>query len=367
MTKRDCKFIKENGRWRIDAKVYFGDGTYAHCNKRWFSSKAEAKEYYDEWETKKFGEHEEDGDMPFENFYDRWEEKRLQEVRDTTFLTCDKPVVTKIFKEFFFGKTVKEAFSAKNIQRVYSFIRNGDETARMKNRKILLIAHAVEYAYMLLYINDREHQMAKVQLQKIREEKCGKKELPEREPWSDEELYLFLSQFSKGSYERIMFEFFCHAGMRLGEFLALKPKDINFQKNYIEVSHQLIYKAKGKAVDTAILKSENSYRKMVLLESDAKAIKSLIEQRGIGEDEFIFPTSRSSFRRLWDGAIAKCGIRKIVPHAVRHMLAVKLLGNCKTISDQIAIARMLGHTPSVDIDTYANHENIDKAFSLYSA
>ena len=367
MAKKDCKFIKKDGKWRIDARIYFGDGTFAHCNKRWFSSKAEAKEYYQEWETKKFGEHEMDSDMPFEKFYDKWEEKRLQEVRDTTFITCDRPVINSLFKKFFFKKTVREAFDPNNIESLYSHVRNSGLGVSRKNMYVNLVLNVIEYAYMLMLINDRQHQMAVVRLQKFRKEDNRPSNEKSRTPWSEEELNAFLATFEEGSFERIMFEFFCHSGMRLGEFLALKPKDIDFQNRLISVSHQLTYKGRGKAIDTALLKSQASYRRMVMLESDAKAVFGLIEQRGVEDDEYIFPCARSSFRRLWNNACKKAGVRHAVPHSIRHMLAVKLLGNCKSISDQIAVAKMLGHTPSVDIDTYANHENIGKALSIYTA
>ena len=37
---KECKPIKENDRWRIDARVYFGDGAHDPCNWRWCATKA---------------------------------------------------------------------------------------------------------------------------------------------------------------------------------------------------------------------------------------------------------------------------------------------------------------------------------------
>ena len=55
----------------------------------------------------------------------------------------------------------------------------------------------------------------------------------------------------------------------------------------------------------------------------------------------------------------------MVPHGVRHMIATRVMGNCGSVSDQIALAKILGHTPSVDIDVYANHEDIERAKKIY--
>ncbi|MDD7619416.1 MAG: hypothetical protein PUJ43_06220 [Bacillales bacterium] len=54
---KECKLIKENDRWRIDAKIYFGDGAHDHCNWIWCATKADAKAFFNDWETKAFGEH----------------------------------------------------------------------------------------------------------------------------------------------------------------------------------------------------------------------------------------------------------------------------------------------------------------------
>ena len=54
---KECKLIKENDRWRIDARVYFGDGAHDPCNWRWYATKADAKAFFNDWETKAFGEH----------------------------------------------------------------------------------------------------------------------------------------------------------------------------------------------------------------------------------------------------------------------------------------------------------------------
>ena len=54
---KECKPIKENDRWRIDAKIYFSDGAHDPCNWRWCATKADTKAFFNDWETKAFGEH----------------------------------------------------------------------------------------------------------------------------------------------------------------------------------------------------------------------------------------------------------------------------------------------------------------------
>lgn len=365
MKNKECKFIKENGRWRVDGKIYFGDGTYAHCNRRWFATKADAKAFFDDWETKAFGEHDQTEDMAFNKLYDRWEQKRLQEVRDTTFSSCDLPVVRSIFKPFFFGKTVREAFSVHNLEALVTNLKGKPFKNAQKNKYLKLVKNIVEYAYMLDIINDKQHQQALIRLQPLRTESAPATEIESRKPWSVEEESAFLSTFEEGSFDRMMMAFFLHAGMRIGEFLALKVKDFSLDKGYVSVSHQIVYKGTGKEEDTEILKSSCSYRKVPMFDEDIANVSMLISSLGLRPDDRVFPVARSTFRRKWDSACEKSGVRKMVPHGVRHMIATRMMGNCGSISDQIALAKILGHTPSIDIDVYANHEDIERAKKIY--
>ena len=59
-------------------------------------------------------------------------------------------------------------------------------------------------------------------------------------------------------------------------------------------------------------------------------------------------------------------IRKANPHALRHNQAVKLATICDTTEKVEIAAKRLGHSPSMFMNTYANHTNDAKQEELLS-
>ena len=55
----------------------------------------------------------------------------------------------------------------------------------------------------------------------------------------------------------------------------------------------------------------------------------------------------------------KANVRVINPHAVRHMIAVKLASVSTTTAEIEQASKRLGHTPSVFMNIYANHSTND--------
>lgn len=368
----DKKYICENKRWRIDTTYYFGDGTSKRLNKKWFDSKSDAIAYYNDWEKKIVAEHDLTGDLSFEDFVYQWSDFRTTQVRISTTFTCDKPILNLYITPYCKGKTVNEAFEQNNILKIYANIKSHDCSIGRKNAAINILHNMIDYAYNTLLIGDRVHQLAIVRTPKLKKELGQNIEVENRQPWTDEETQKFLESVGIGTRNEIMFRLFISFAMRLGEFLALKPCDIDLSRRIVTVSHQIVYAGYERPVDTTILKSANSYRQFPISEKDANTLEEWIKAFGIGKDEYLFkavdskntPYSKTSFRRAWKNACDKAGIRYMCPHGARHMKAVKLLSKCENLSDQAMISKLLGHTPSVDLNTYANHGDMDKAKKL---
>ncbi len=51
------------------------------------------------------------------------------------------------------------------------------------------------------------------------------------------------------------------------------------------------------------------------------------------------------------------GVRKVNPHASRHLQATKLASVCATGAELEAAARRLGHSPEMFMNTYAKHSS----------
>ena len=58
--------------------------------------------------------------------------------------------------------------------------------------------------------------------------------------WNDEDLSSFLNSISSNSEEYIIFELLCFRGLRIGEILALTPKDFNFKNSTVTINKSLI-------------------------------------------------------------------------------------------------------------------------------
>ena len=74
--------------------------------------------------------------------------------------------------------------------------------------------------------------------------------------------------------------------------------------------------------------------------------------------------SRQTFRRKLIFYCNKANIRVINPHSIRHTLATRLASFCNNATDIEAAAKMLGHSPSMFLQTYAQHNTEEAELNL---
>lgn len=168
-------------------------------------------------------------------------------------------------------------------------------------------------------------------------------------PLSADELKVLLDTVAEHFPDHYtLFLLLARTGMRIGEALALKWGDIDFNGRFIEVSQSFVRgristpkNGKSRSVDmsrqlTAALKAE-------MLNSKKKGLAL-----GMGEmPETVFTNHKSNMidkdiwrRRVYNKALQKAGLRKIRIHDLRHTYATLRISKGDNIAD---VSKQLGH------------------------
>ena len=157
-------------------------------------------------------------------------------------------------------------------------------------------------------------------------------------------------------YLAIIFNFYC--GLRVGEFIGLKFKDVNFEENYISVEREVVQRVilddKGNKKYKWIIENHTKTytHRFVPLISKAKDILSKIISIRNGKyskDDFLFQKNGTYLNKeqinqsLWRVCEA-AGIEKKSSHKIRKTFASKLNANGVPI-DEIRV--LLGHTDTM--------------------
>ena len=191
-------------------------------------------------------------------------------------------------------------------------------------------------------------------------------ERPENPTWSSEQLREFLD-YLKDDRLRGAFVVLATTGMRRGEVLGLRWRDIDFDSAEMSVRHSITTAGPGKVV-AGPPKTPRSRRQIYL---DDATLRELREQRrkqneerlAVGElweagegnvftDEIGRPVHPDKFSELFRKRMAEAELPKIRLHDLRHSyatLALKAGVHPKVVSER------LGHaTVGITLDTYSH-------------
>ena len=154
----------------------------------------------------------------------------------------------------------------------------------------------------------------------------------------------FIEQVADKPQSYYGFEILYWCGLRIGELLALTPKDFDFENNVLKITKSY-KKVKGKDIVTDP-KTPKSIRDIVIPEFLAEEIKEYLASiYGIKENDRIFQNSKSYFRHEMIRGSKAAGVKRIRIHDLRHSHVSYLINKGYTA---LAIADRLGHE-AVDI------------------
>ena len=172
----------------------------------------------------------------------------------------------------------------------------------------------------------------------------GKEKTKEMLFWTKEEYLRFADSMMDKPMSYYAFEILYWCGLRLGELLALTPKDFDFGKQTVRItkSYQRI---NGEDIITDP-KTPKSNRIISLPDFLATEMQDYIKSLyGIQEDERLFPLSKSYLHHEMTRGCKETGVKRIRVHDLRHSHVSLLIDRGFTA---LAIADRMGHE-SIDI------------------
>ncbi len=159
--------------------------------------------------------------------------------------------------------------------------------------------------------------------------------------WTMQDFNMFISVIDNYKY-LVLFHFMFYYGVRLGEAIGLKFKNIDFQNGSVSIVSQVVNdRRKHKAIDTTP-KTKDSIRTFYIDEFTLNLIQNLYKKRQVyvfGKEDK--PIARTTIRRYFNEYIEKSNVVKIRIHALRKSCSTRLYN---TIKDVKSVGQLLGHS-----------------------
>lgn len=251
------------------------------------------------------------------------------------------------------------SYSQKDVNDFIDNLIKFSDSANYRNKVIALLKSIFHFAEVQYNLNNNPTKIIK-----------GFKENKEKKNYNVytfEEFTEFISTFSEATaYEysyKVFFSVLYWAGLRRGECKALKWNDVSFEENTIRVDEQFIDKDPVEGRVCTELKTESSYRTVVVDSSTMCMIRALFEVKSknkhISADDFIF-TRMDSYMPFADTTIElrnkrhakRANLKRIRVHDFRHSFASL---NYSLDIDPKTISVQMGHSSlTITLDTYVN-------------
>jgi len=178
-------------------------------------------------------------------------------------------------------------------------------------------------------------------------------------PLSSEELKLLLDKVNEHYSEHYpLFLLLARTGMRIGEALAVKWGDIDFNSRFIEVERSIVRGEISTPKSGKSRRIDMSHQLMAALKKYELESKKKGLALGLGEiPEFVFTNEKGRVvdkdnwrRRVFYKVLTKAKLRKIRIHDLRHTYATLRISKGDNIAD---VSNQLGHhSVKLTLDTY---------------
>jgi len=143
-------------------------------------------------------------------------------------------------------------------------------------------------------------------------------------------------------------------GIRMGELMAIKRKDIDLENMTLDVEHSF-----SKAeLENGDVKSVNAYRTIHLPQQLAEELKDYIDSLyNLKSDDLVFPVSKSGLHRVMTEGSESAGVKRITIHGLRHshisLLVNHIVGGTSGVSIS-AVSNRAGHS-TTDVTMIYSH------------
>ena len=179
----------------------------------------------------------------------------------------------------------------------------------------------------------------------------GKSKAEEMDFWTGEEFRRFSDSVMNKRLSYMAFMTLYWTGMRLGELLALNPKDVDLEKRTISITKS--YQRLGKKDVITPPKTPKSKRVITIPEFLAADIKDYMDSLyDLQENDRLFPITKYYLEHEMQRGIKESGVKRIRVHDLRHSHASMLI---KLGFSPLEIANRLGHEKvETTLNTYAH-------------
>lgn len=326
---------KKTGKWLIQYRYTDWQGKRRKSTKRGFATKREAEE----WLRNFLITQKADFDMKFENFWKMYYADMETRLREHTMRTKKYIVELKILP-YFGNKRVNDITAADIRQWQNELIKIGYSPTYLKTINNQLSAI---FNYAVRYYDLKSNPCAKAG-------SMGKSKAEEMDFWTGEEFRRFIDSVMNKRLSYMAFMTLYWTGMRLGELLALNPKDVDLEKRTISITKS--YQRLGKKDVITPPKTPKSKRVITIPEFLAADIKDYMDSLyDLQENDRLFPITKYYLEHEMQRGIKESGVKRIRVHDLRHSHASMLIE--------------LGFSP-LEIANRLGHEKVETTLNTYS-
>lgn len=327
---------KKTGKWLIQYRYTDWQGKRRKSTKRGFATKREAEE----WLRNFLITQKADFDMKFEDFWKIYCADMETRLREHTMRTKKYIVELKILP-YFGNKRVNDITAADIRQWQNELIKMGYSPTYLKTINNQLSAI---FNYAVRYYDLKSNPCAKAG-------SMGKSKAEEMDFWTGEEFRKFIDSVMNKRLSYMAFMILYWTGMRLGELLALNPKDVDLEKRTISITKS--YQRLGKKDVITPPKTSKSKRVITIPEFMAADIKDYMDSLyDLQEDDRLFPITKYYLEHEMQRGIKESGVKRIRVHDLRHSHASMLI---ELGFSPLEIANRLGHEKvETTLNTYAH-------------
>ena len=327
---------KKTGKWLIQYRYTDWQGKRRKSTKRGFATKREAEE----WLRNFLITQKADFDMKFEDFWKMYCADMETRLREHTMRTKKYIVELKILP-YFGDKRVNDITAADIRQWQNELIKMGYSPTYLKTINNQLSAI---FNYAVRYYDLKSNPCAKAG-------SMGKSKAEEMDFWTGEEFRKFIDSVMNKRLSYMAFMTLYWTGMRMGELLALNPKDIDLEKRTISITKS--YQRLGKKDVITPPKTPKSKRVITIPEFLAADIKDYMDSLyDLQEDDRLFPITKYYLEHEMQRGIKESGVKRIRVHDLRHSHASMLI---ELGFSPLEIANRLGHEKvETTLNTYAH-------------
>ena len=337
-----CNAKKEpNGTWRIQYRWTDWTGTKRKSQKRGFTTKKEAEEWY----THFLAQQSTEMTITFADFWVIYKKDMEQRLRQTTMIQKEYVVKDKIMP--YFGNIPLNEITAPKIRIWQSeMIAKGYKPTYLKtihNQLCCIMNYAVKFYGLRINPCHVAGSM-------------GKSKADEREYWTVEEFKKFSDAIIDKQDAWIGFNILFWTGIRLGEMLALTVGDVDLENGTITINKSLARVKRENVVSEP--KTESSKRVVTIHKELQDRLREYIGSlyRARPTTRLFEHRTKSFFEHELIRGVELSGVKKITVHGCRHSQA----SLCLQIGySPLEIARRLGHSKvTTTIETYC-HPSLD--------